>query len=81
MQQLDPLTIFAAGGVACMLVERFVYYTSKYKNRNNNPGKYGEKIAKLETKVEELEKSNDENHELIRKDIRKIFNLIKGMRK
>lgn len=33
---IDPLTIFAAGGVASLLIERFFYYKSRYKvNRKN----------------------------------------------
>jgi len=47
---------------------------------SENPS-HGERIASLETKVEGLEENNEKDHELIRKDIRKIFNLINGMRK
>jgi len=33
---IDPLTIFAAGGVISLLIERFFYYKSRYKvNRKN----------------------------------------------
>lgn len=79
--QLDPLTIFAAGGVASLLIERFFYYKSRYKNKkNDNPG-YGERIATLEKGQELLEKSNEKDHRLIRKDIQKLFGLFNGIRK
>ena len=44
--------------------------------KKNNPGNYGVKIEKLETKVEEMDKDNEKDHGLIRKDVEKIFNLL-----
>ena len=78
--ELDPLTIFAAGGVASLLIERIFYYKSKY-SKKNNPGNYGERIAILEKGQQELEKSNEKDHNLIRADIKKLFNLFNGIRK
>lgn len=52
--EFDPLTIFAVGGVASLLIERFFYYKSRYKEKKNgNPG-YGERIASLETDMENV---------------------------
>ena len=59
--QVDPLTVVAVLGMASLLIERIFYYRSRYRKRNNNPGNYGVKIGKLETKVENIEE-----------DIRKI---------
>jgi len=50
------------------------------KETTENPD-HGERIKGLEVKVEEMEKDNEKDHGLIRGDIRKIFNLINGMRK
>ena len=52
----------------------------KNNQKPENPD-HGERIASLETEVENMKESNEKDHELIRKDIRKIFNLINGMRK
>lgn len=81
--QVDPLTIFAVGGVASLLIERFFYYKSKYKQKNSKPENpsHGERIATLEKGQEELEKNNEKDHRLIRADIKKLFNLFNGMRK
>lgn len=49
-------------------------------SKKNNPGNYGERIGKLETKVEEMDKDNEKDHGLIRKDIEKIFNLLNKKR-
>ena len=88
--QVDPLTIFAVGGVASLLIERIFYYRLKYKKKPDkwqpipeepdNPG-YGERIAKLEEGMENMKDNNEKDHRLIRQDIKKIFNLIDGMRK
>ena len=43
--------------------------------KSGNPG-YGERIGKVETNIENLEKNNEKDHSLIRKDITKIFNLL-----
>lgn len=53
--QVDPLTVVAVLGMASLLIERVFYYRSKYKKRNNNPGNYGIKIGKLETRVKNIE--------------------------
>ena len=93
--EIDPLTIFAVGGVASLLIERFFYYKSKYKERkiealpepeSDNPGNpenptHGERIAGLEKGQELLEKSNEKDHRLIRADIKKLFNLLNGIRR
>lgn len=45
---IDPLTVFAVGGVASLLIERFFYYKSRYKvNRKNqgNPGSNSKSIS------------------------------------
>lgn len=54
--QVDPLTIFAVGGVASLLIERFFYYKSKYKQKNSKPENpsHGERIATLEEAVENI---------------------------
>ena len=49
-------------------------------SKKNNPGNHGERIGKLETKVEEMDKDNEKDHGLIRKDIEKIFNLLNKKR-
>ena len=69
-----------------LLFKLFLVPLIKNRNRkkteesSGNPG-YGERIGKLETKVEEMDKDNEKDHKLIREDIRKIFNLINGMKK
>jgi len=82
--KFDPTTIFLLSSVLALIIERIFYYRLKYSSRKNqesvNPG-YGERIAKLEKGQEELEKNNEKDHELIRRDIRKIFNLLNGVRK
>lgn len=79
--EVDAWTIFAVGGVASLLIERFFYYKSKYKaKKNDNPGD-DVKLGKLETKVEEMDKDNEKDHKLIREDIRKLSNLLNGMRR
>jgi len=50
------------------------------KEIKDNPGNYEGRISSLETAQEKLEENNDKDHELIRKDIRKIFNLLNGVR-
>lgn len=78
---IDPLTVFAVGGVASLLIERFFYYRSKYRNKKNgNPG-HGERIQNCETEIKNLKENNKVDHELIRKDIRKLFNLFNGLKK
>lgn len=55
--QIDLLTIFAAGGVASLLIERFFYYKSRYKTKKNNKSdnpNYGERIATLEEAVQNI---------------------------
>jgi len=87
--ELDPLTVVAVVGMASLLIERVFYYRSKYKKKPIKPPPpvdpdnptHGERIASLETEVELGRESNEKDHELIRKDIRKIFNLINGMKK
>ena len=78
--ELDAWTIFAVGGVASLLIERFFYYKSRYKTKKNdksddNPG-YGERIGKLETAQEQCEKDNEKDHRLIRADIKRLFELV-----
>lgn len=87
--EINPLTIVSVVGVASLLIERVIYYKSKYKKKEiipPNPGKpenpnHGERLMGLETDVENLKENNEKDHELIRKDIRKIFNLFNGMKK
>ena len=91
--EIDPvLIIVVIGSVGGLLIERFFYYRSKYKEKKTdkipispNPGKaenptHGERISSLETAYEGLEKNNEKDHRLIRGDIRKLFNLMNGMR-
>ena len=59
--ELDALTVFAVGGVASLLIERFFYYKSRYSKKKNdkntipnNPGGYGERIASLETNMKNV---------------------------
>lgn len=63
--EVNPLTIAAIVGVASLLIERVFYYSSKYKK---NPGKYGERIAKLEEAVDNIKQDIIEiNRKLNRK--------------
>ena len=91
--ELDPvLIIIVMGSVGGLLIERFFYYRSKYKEKKTdkipippNPVKpenpsHGERITAVETEVKNLKEDNKEDHELMRKDIRKLFNLINGLR-
>ena len=89
--QIDPVLIIVVGGsVGALLIERVFYYKSKYKEKKtdklipavvpDNPG-YGERIGILETEVKNLKEDNKEDHELMRKDIRKLFNLLNGLRR
>ena len=96
--EVNPLTVVAVVGVASLLIEKVFYYKAKYKKRNNtphNPGlpidyhKHGERIASLETGMDNIKDSNEKDHALIRGDIqkltnlfnRKIFGVLNGMRK
>ena len=81
--EIDPWTILFTVGMGSLLIERIFYYRSKYKKRNNKPENpnHGERIAELEKGQEMLEKNNEKDHELIRRDIRKLFNLFNDMRK
>lgn len=90
--QLDPLTVFAVGGVASLLIERFFYYRSKYKEKKieglpepepDNPGDsdHGERIKGVETEIKNLKEANTNDHRLIRKDIQKLFGLFNGVRR
>ena len=51
----------------------------KKPENSDNPG-YGERMGILETEVKNLKEDNKEDHELIRKDIRKLFSLLNGLR-
>ena len=54
--QVDPLMIVAVLGMASLLIERVFYYRSKYKKKNsNNPGGYGERMGKIETRLDDIE--------------------------
>ena len=53
--QVDPLTVVAVLGMASLLIERIFYYRSRYRKKNNNPGNYGTKIGKIETRLEDIE--------------------------
>ena len=91
---IDPLTVFAVGGVASLLIERFFYYKSKYKEKKDetlsepeleldnpeNPS-HGERIATLEEAVDNQEKNNEKDHRLIRADIKKLGERIDRMKK
>ena len=92
--RFDAAIIILMASVVALIIERIFYYKLKYSTRTkeeregqsckipeaDNPG-HGERIATLEKGQEALEKSNEKDHELIRRDIRKIFSLINGMRK
>ena len=93
MEISPALIIVMIGSVGALLIERFFYYRSKYKEKKTdktpippnrvepeNPS-HGERLMGLETDVENLKDSNEKDHELIREDIKKLFNLINGMRK
>ena len=51
---IDPLTVVAVLGMASLLIERVFYYRSRYKKKDN-PGNYGERIGKIETRLEDIE--------------------------
>ncbi len=55
----------------------------KKNNKSHNPGNpgYGERIASLETEVGNMKDGNKEDHELIRKNIEKLFTFFNGTRK
>jgi len=53
--QVDPLTVVAVLGMASLLIERIFYYRSRYRKRNNNPGSYGERMGKIETRLDDIE--------------------------
>ena len=88
--EIDPVLIIVVGGsVGALLIERVFYYKSKYRKKPiepvpaadvENPG-HGERIGILENEVKNIKDDNKEDHELMRKDIRKLFNLINGMKK
>ena len=91
--EINPaLIIVMIGSVGALLIERFFYYRSKYKEKKTdkipiplNPGKpenpsHGERLVALETDMENIEKNNEKDHRLIRGDIRKLFSLMNGMR-
>lgn len=92
--EVDPaLIIVVIGSVGGLLIERFFYYRSKYKEKKidkipipPNPVKlenpsHGERLMGLETDVENLKESNEKDHYLIRKSIEKLSTQINGMRK
>lgn len=47
---------------------------------SDNPGE-GERIGIVETEVKNIKESNEKDHRLMRRDIRKLFGLLNGMRK
>ena len=92
MEISPALIIVMIGSVGALLIERFFYYRSKYKEKKidkvqilpnpvelENPS-YGERLGILETEVENLKENNEKDHELIRKSIEKLSILINGMR-
>ena len=52
--QVDPLMIVAVLGMASLLIERIFYYRSRYKKKDN-PGNYGERMGKIETRLDDIE--------------------------
>ena len=88
--EIDPvLIIVVVGSVGGLLIERFFYYRSKYRKKPitvpnppkpDNPG-HGERLGILETEIENLKENNEKDHQLIRGDIRKLSNLLNGMRR
>ena len=52
--QVDPLTVVAVLGMASLLIERVFYYRSRYKKKDN-PGNHGERIGKIETRLDDIE--------------------------
>jgi len=96
--EVNPLTVVAVVGVGSLFIERIYYYRSIYKKKNNNPHNpsppvdyhnHGERIATLEEAVDNVEKNNEKDHNLIREDIqkltnlfnRKIFSVLNGMKR
>ena len=82
--EVNPLTVVAVVGVGSLFIERIYYYRSIYKKKNNNPHNpsppvdyhnHGERIATLEEAVDNVEKNNEKDHNLIREDIQKLINL------
>ena len=58
----------------------------KKNDKPHNPGKsenpsHGERLMGLETDVENLKENNEKDHRLIRGDIKKLFNLLNGIRR
>ena len=51
----------------------------KKPDKLDNPG-HGERITAVETEIKNLKEDNKEDHGLMRKDIRKLFNLLNGLR-
>ena len=73
--EVDPaLIIVVIGSVGGLLIERFFYYRSKYKEKKackpvdlGNPGNYGERIATLEEAVQNIKDDVEKIQEKLNK--------------
>jgi len=84
------LIIVVVGSIGGLLIERFFYYRSKYKEKktddkipvsvvpaeSENPS-HGERIMGLETDVENLRDDNEKDHRLMRESNEKDHGLIR----
>ena len=82
--EVNPLTIVAVVGVGSLFIERFYYYRSIYKKKNNTPNNpsppvdyhnHEGRISSLETGIGNIKETNERDHGLIRGDIQKLYNL------
>lgn len=55
--EIDLWTVFFIVGMGSLLIERIFYYRSKYSKKNKKPENptLGERMVKLETKIENIE--------------------------
>ncbi|MCK4819966.1 hypothetical protein KA005_29640, partial [bacterium] len=71
---LIVLTLASIINVWMKMVEK---RNHKKLDKPENPN-HGERITAVETEIKNLKDDNKEDHGLMRKDIRKLFNLLNG---
>ncbi|MCK4852242.1 MAG: hypothetical protein KAS86_03920 [Candidatus Omnitrophica bacterium] len=70
---------------ALVLILKFTASRSEKKSvpviseESDNPG-YGERIGQSETEIKNMKENNEKDHRLMRRDIRKLFTLLNGMK-
>jgi len=77
------------GWLIVLTLAQIVYIGLKVMERRNgkkkeikpdNPG-YGERIASLETGMENMKDNNEKDHRLLRNDIQKLFGFFNAVKK